>query len=392
MAAASFTAPLWASAFRPFYLAGALYAPLAMVGGAGALAQAVDLPSAGIAPSLWHAHEMIFGFAVAIIVGTVLTALPSWAGTEEIAGRRLALLAALWLAGRLAFWLAPWLPPWSVALADVLLLPVLCALLLPQLARVRDRRYLWLLPVLLALAAAGIAFHLCLLSGDAAGALRALHGAVYVVMLLFVLKGGVLTPVFTATALRELGRGDLPPFRIALEVAAAGSVVLLALLDLGGAPRPWVGAAAAAAALVHALRTARWRGWRVADQPLLAAMHLGFAWLIAALALHAAGSLTDLVPAEAWLHAFTVGALGMMMLGLMTRVVLRHTGRPLAAPPATRLALLLAFVAALLRLAATVHGLGSVVVALAAVLWAAAFLLYLGRFGAYLAGASLPRA
>jgi uncharacterized protein involved in response to NO len=391
MPAGSFSAPLWSSAFRPFYLLGALYAPLAMVGGAGALAQAVDLPASGIAPSLWHAHEMIFGFALAIIVGTVLTALPSWAGTEEITGRRLALLVALWLAGRIAFWAAPWLPPWSVAFADVPLLPVLFALLLPQLLRVKDRRYLWLLPVLLALTAAGIAYHLFMRAGDAAGALHALHAAVYAVMALFVLKGGVLTPVFTATALRELGRGDLPPFNLALEVAAAGSVVLLALLDLGGAPRPWVGAAAVLGALVHLLRTASWRGWRVADQPLLAAMHLGFVWLIAALALHAASRLTDLVPADAWLHAFTVGALGMMMLGLMTRVVLRHTGRPLAVPPAMRLALLLAFVAALLRLAATVHGLGPAVVASAALLWAAAFLLYLGRFAAALAAASLPR-
>jgi uncharacterized protein involved in response to NO len=98
------------------------------------------------------------------------------------------------------------------------------------------------------------------------------------------------------------------------------------------------------------------------------------------------------VPADAWLHAFNVGALGMMMLGLMTRVVLRHTGRPLAMPASVRLALLLAFVAALLRLAATVHGLGPVAVALAAMLWAAAFLLYLWRFGTALTGASLPRA
>jgi uncharacterized protein involved in response to NO len=120
-------------------------------------------------------------------------------------------------------------------------------------------------------------------------------------------------------------------------------------------------------------------------------MHLGFAWLLLAFLLKGAADLTGLVPGAAWLHAFTVGALGLMMLSLMTRVALRHTGRTLDAPPLMRAAAAAVFAAAALRLAATVHGLGAGVVALAAVLWALAFVAYLLRFGTVLIAPSLPR-
>jgi uncharacterized protein involved in response to NO len=129
----------------------------------------------------------------------------------------------------------------------------------------------------------------------------------------------------------------------------------------------------------------------VADVPLLLVMHLGFAWLVLAFALKAAAELSGVVPEAAWLHAFTVGSLGLMMLGLMTRVSLRHTGRPLVVPHSMLVAFGLVFAAALLRLAATVHGFGPVVIALAAAMWAAAFALYFHCFWRSLLAPSLPR-
>jgi len=386
-----FSAPVWVSAFRPFYLLGALYAPLVITGGAGALVGTVDLHAA-TTPQLWHGHEMLFGFAMAIIIGTVLTALPSWAGTPETSGSRLALLAALWLLGRAAFWAAPWISPWGVALADALLLPVLAVMLVPQLLRVRNRLYLLLLPILLALAAANLAYHAFILRADAARAAQSLLAGAYAVIVLFLLKGGVLVPVFTGNALRALGRGDQPSFSMALEAAAVVCVVLLAVLDLGGGSTASVGAAALICTAVQAYRTARWRGWLVADQPLVFVLHLAFAWLVIALLLKAAAELTGIVPAVAWLHAFTVGGLGMMMLGLMNRVALRHTGRVLEVTMPMRVAYLMMFAAALMRLAATVHGLGFWAVAAAALLWACPFVIYLVLYGSALVQPSLPRA
>jgi len=385
------SSPLWASAFRPFYFLGSLYAPLLVVAWLGAFLGLWSLPSGDVPLKLQHGHEFIFGFSAAIITGIVLTALPSWAGTEEIRGPRLALLAALWLAGRIAFWAAPWLPPMLPAVIDCMFFPLVFAMLAPQLLRASNRLYLLLLPILLALFAANLIYYHGIGTNHHAEAWWALRLAIHAVILLYVLKGGVLAPIFTGNALREKGRGDLPPHNMKLEIAAVGAVLLLAVFDLAAAPPAWTGASALACALLHGWRTARWQGWRVADVPLVLVMHLGFAWLVLAFALKAAAELTGIVPEATWLHAFTVGSLGLMMLGLMTRVSLRHTGRPLVVPRIMLLAYGLAFAAALLRLAAGVHSLGNAAMALSAVMWTTAFVLYLATFGRILLTASLPR-
>jgi len=382
---------LLSSAFRPFYFLGTLYAVLLVAVWTGSFLGLWDVPSVGTPLRLWHGHEMIFGFAAAIIAGIVLTALPSWAGTEEICGGRLALLVLLWLLGRIAFWAAPWLPALAPAMADLLLFPAVFLMVAPQLWRASNRLYLLLLPILLALAAANAAYHYGILAAHTHLAGLGLRGAIYAIIVLYVLKGGVLTPIFSGNALREKGRGEQAPFNVELDMLAVGVVLLLAALDLAGARPLWTGLAALACAGVHAVRTARWRGWLLADVPLVFVMHLGFAWLVFAFALKAIAELTGWIPESAWLHAFTLGSLGMMMLGLMTRVSLRHTGRPLVVPGTMKLAYGMMFAAALIRLAATVHGLGDGAVALAAVLWGLTFLLCFATFGAMLVRPSLPR-
>ena len=385
------SSPLWASAFRPFYFLGALYAPLLVTAWLGAYLGLWSLSADGMPLKLQHGHEFIFGFAAAIITGIVLTALPSWAGTEEIRGGRLMLLVALWLVGRIAFWAAPWLPPLPAAAIDCLMFPAVFAMLTPQLLRAANRLYLLLLPILVALFAANAMYYHGLLTGNHAQAGTALRLAIYAIIVLYVLKGGVLAPIFTGNALREHGRGTVAPCHMALEIAATGALLLLAALDLGAAAPAWTGSAALACTLLHGWRCARWQGWHVADVPLVLVMHLGFAWLVLAFALKAAADLAGIVPEAAWLHAFTVGGLGLMMLGLMTRVSLRHTGRPLVVPGAMLAAYVLMFAAALLRLAASVHDLGPAVLALSAGLWAASFVLYFMVFGKMLRGPSAPR-
>jgi uncharacterized protein involved in response to NO len=381
--------PLWLSAFRPFYLLGAAYAPLLALAWLAAWLGHWVVP-AGLPLKLVHGHEFIFGFAAAIILGVVLTALPSWAGTEEIDGGRLKLLVALWLAGRIGFWAAPWLPAPLPALADCLVYAVAMTMLAPQLLRVRNRLYLLLLPILAALFIANLTFHHAAVRGDVTLATLALRGAIWAIVVLYVLKGGVLAPIFTGNALREKGRGAQPPFLMPLEVAALAALLALAALDLGAAAPAWTGSAALACLLLYGWRSARWQGWRVADVPLLLPMHLGFAWLLLAFALKAGADLTGALPESAWLHAFTIGSLGLMMLGLMTRVSQRHTGRPLAMPPAMMLACAAMFLAAALRVAAGV-GAGRTAISVATLLWAGAFVIYLGCYARVLVSPSLPR-
>ncbi len=347
-------------------------------------------PQSDVPLQLRHGHEFIFGFSAAIITGIVLTALPSWAGTEEIRGSRLVLLVVLWLLGRIAFWAAPWLPSLVPGVIDCLLFPAMFIMLTPQLLRAANRLYLLLLPILLTLFVANLLYHHGIAAANYTQASHALRLALYAVIVLYVLKGGVLAPVFTGNALREKGRGEPAPLFMPLEIAAVGAVLLLATLDLAAAPARWTGSCALACALLHGWRTARWQGWRVADVPLVLVMHLGFAWLVFAFVLRAAADLTGIIPETAWLHAITVGSLGMMMLGLMTRVSLRHTGRQLVVPRTMLIAFVLMFGAALLRMAATVHGMGNGAIALAAGLWLTAFALYFMVFWKVLLTPSRP--
>jgi len=383
--------PLWASGFRPFFLLGAGYGAALMFAWALALAAPDAAPWPAFAARSWHAREMLFGFAVSIVAGVVLTALPSWAGTDEVHGFPLALLTALWVAGRAGVWLASASGIASIALVELLFIPALFTVVAPRLLRVTNRRYLLLLPVLAALFAAQLASHGVIDSSGTRGMQLTARAAVYAIVVLYVLVGGLFTPVFTGNVLRQYGRGEQAAFVPALEAVAVALVVALAALDLGGAADAWVGAAALACTLVHGWRVARWRGWRAIEDRIALAMNLGFAWLVAAFALRAAAALGGLVPADAWVHAFTVGSLGMMMIGLMTRVVLRHTGRALGVSPLIVVAGATMFAAALLRLAASVHGLGNATVALSALLWALAFSAWLACCGPMLLAPSLPR-
>lgn len=207
---------------------------------------------------------------------------------------------------------------------------------------------------------------------------------------LFALYGGLFIPAFTRRWLHARGEhaaAILPP----LEFATALSMVVFACADLLGASPGWTLATALAPASVHGWRFARWRGWRTASEPPLWCMHLGYAWLIAALLLRALAETTSTVPREAWIHAFTIGADGKLKIGLMTRVAMRPTGRPLKAAAAIQVAFLMVFAASPLRLAYSVHRPVEWALAGSVLLWAAAFLIYLVLHGPMLLRPGLPR-
>jgi uncharacterized protein involved in response to NO len=339
---------------------------------------------------VWHAHEFVYGFAGAVVCGVLLTALPSWTGAHELRGAPLAALAALWLAGRVSMLAAGAVPAMLSTIADCALFVVLAAMLAPVLGGGRGRLFVWTLPPLAGLAAGNLVFHLAAARADTAGALWGVRLGVHALAFLFSLYGGLLVPAFTRRYLRERGE-TCGAILVPLEYATALAMLAFAAADLSGAPRGWMIAAGLAAAAVHAVRAARWRGWRTAAEPLLWTLHLGYLWFIAMLALRVAEALSPAVPRGSWIHAFTLGALGMFMTGLMTRVALRHTGRPLVVAPAMRAAYALAFAAALARLGYAALDLGAWTLAASALAWAGAFVIYLAEYGAMLVRPSLPR-
>ena len=381
-------APLWRSGFRPFFLAGALFGPLALAAWYGAQAGAWSAPGP---PALWHGHEMVFGFLAAIISGLLLTALPSWAGVQEIAGRNLALLVGVWAAGRVAMACASILPYSVVAATDVAALPLLASLLASGLWRVPQRKFLVVVPVLAALATANFVFHAAIAGRDAELAARALAAAVGVIVVLFSLVGGFMTPVFTNNALRERSSAHRAWRSTRLDAAAHATAIAFATAHAFAISRPVAAVIAAAACAVHAVRLVGWQGYRARHDKLVLGMHVGYAWLVAAFAIGAMADTGLAFGTRDWIHAATIGAFGTMMLALMPRVSLRHTGRALSQARGLVPAYVAMALAALLRLAYGAWPGETWTVAAAAAFWAACFAAYLVVYGPMLLQPSLPR-
>lgn len=368
---------LFAYGFRPFFWAAGAFAIAAIAAWSWMLAgAALDV---GIHPPLpWHGHEMLFGFVGAAIAGFLLTAVPSWTGARGFGGLPLVLLAALWLAGRVAFAGLGSLPFAVVAIAELLFLPALAALVAPPLIRSRNRNTPLLL-VLLALWLADAYFLLALRGNDLMAARHALLLTIDVVLLLVTVIGGRIVPAFTASGLRQAGITVATNGRALLDgatIAATAGVVAADLLA------PWqlvAGWAAALAALLHAVRLAGWQGHRSLRAPLVWCLHLAYAWIPLGFGLKAIHLLAGSAWSGHWLHGLTIGAAASMILAVMTRASLGHTGRPLVAAAPIAVAYLLLTVSALVRvLAPALPGTNYLWTAvLAGLLWLVAFALFL---------------
>jgi len=363
---------LFASGFRPFFLMAGIFAVILMALWAGAFV--INRPlTTYYGMTGWHSHEMIFGYACAVIAGFLLTAVRNWTGMETAKGPPLAGLSALWLAGRIMPFFPGGLPPWLIALVDLLFLPALALSLAIPLVRGGQKRNLFFIPLLGAFALADLLVHLELF-GFAYGSARAGNFlALDLIILLIVIMGGRVIPFFTERALS----GVSPRRWQWLEWSSIASVIAFMLAELflpGSIP---AGVMAGLAAASNGLRLAGWYTKRFWAVPLLWVLHLGYAWVVVGFCLKTLAAL-DLVPPQLTLHAFTVGGIGVLTLGMMARVSLGHTGRPLkAAGP-------VAFAFALINLAAVLRGIAPIIfpywllqlVALSGGLWILSFLIF----------------
>lgn len=366
--------PLFAFGFRPFFLLAALAAvlllPLWSVIYAGVYA-----PPIYFAAPIWHGHEMVFGFTAAVIAGFFLTAVPNWTGIPAHKGRVLIGLAGLWLAGRVVVLFGGWLPAWLVALVDVAFFPALMAAITPALIRTGNRRNMLFPHVLVVFAAANLFVHLGAMQILDWGAEVGLKVAVDLVTLLMVVIGGRVVPNFTAGALRSTARAPNWTDR-----AAPLAMVAVAVLDLWPSAKWLPGAAALAAAIIVALRMRGWQSFKTLNSPILWVLHLGYAWVVIGLAFKSFALLTELLRWQDAVHGLSAGAIGTLTLGMMSRVALGHTGRPLQVRPVIALAYVLVSIATILRLATLLAPSLSTVLGmthLASALWATAFFVYL---------------
>jgi len=365
---------------RPF----ALFFPLAALSTAlavgiwlAALSGRLALPAN---PTLWHAHEMLFGFASAVVAGFVLTAVANWTGRVPAGPRTLAALAGLWLVGRGAALtaLGGTTTDAVVAVADLGFLAGVALVMTRVLIAARNLRNLVFVPLLFGLAGIDLVHHLAVLSARFDTARTALTLTAWLVGFLLVFMGGRVIPFFSGRRL-DYAPKQWPALNWLSTLAALGSAFALTFVPMSTLAAILAGVTA----VTTAVRLAAWQTPRLYGEPMLWILHAGYTWVVVAYALAAlvhAGAL-DLSP-TAPLHALTAGGLGCLALGMMTRVALGHSGRPIKASPVSLVAFCLIVPAGLSRLAAYADwawaDLPSLTVS--AILWTVAFGLYALEF------------
>jgi uncharacterized protein involved in response to NO len=363
---------LFSTGFRPFFLLAGIAAVVLMaIWLLGYTKHDPLLTYYG--SSGWHAHEMLFGYVVAVIAGFLLTAVRNWTDTAPLRGIPLAALSSLWLAGRiLPLFLG--VPPWLVAAVDLAFLPALSLVLAIPLLRAGQKRNLFIPVLLLVLMVANALVHMEWLGYAMDSARLGVVLAIYTLVLLITAIAGRVIPFFIESALPAVKIRPRP----VLGYMSVMSVIILALADLFSPSAQIVVVCALAAALVHAWRL---RGWMLRDvlaQPLLWILLAGYAWLVVGFILLAVANV-GLISTMIAFHALMVGGIGVMTLGMMARVALGHTGRPLRAPPLVTLAFVLVNCAAVVRVAGPLLTLRymKAVIGAAGALWITSFVLFL---------------
>jgi len=367
--------------FRPFFLFAYLFAAFSMTAwlawvGLHAMKAQVLRPTIVVPPHEWHAHEMLFGYALAAIAGFLLTAVPNWTNSKPVSGGALMLLVSSWLAGRMAIWFSAYLPTLMVAVFDLAFIPMLLAFVAKALLRRWAPRNFIFIPILSLLLAANIMTHVEWAGLLDAGPELTNRLAINAVVLLVTIIGGRVVPAFTTNVLRRESHILLPTSRKPLEIFSILSMVAVLIVEALGFDGWLAGTVAIVAALAHAVRLAGWRGLQTLGKPILWVLHLGYAWLVAGLAFKAAAHFALMSEATA-IHALTIGAVGTITMAVMTRASLGHTGRTLRVSNPITLAYLLISASAVVRIVvpALLPAYYNEGVVIAGVLWVLAYVI-----------------
>ncbi len=365
--------------FRPFFLSGAIWAGASMVLFTLMLHGTIALPTAFNVVD-WHAHELLFGYLPAIVAGFLLTAVPNWTGRLPVAGTPLAVLWAIWLAGRIAVAVSALIGPAAAAVTDMLFLVALGVIVGREIIAGKNMSNLRVLALVGLLAAGNLVFH-----AEAASTGSTDYGkrlGIAAVILLISLIGGRVVPSFTRNWLVKKGPGNLPaPFgKFDLAAIAASAIALFAWVAI---PENSVTAAACGlAGTLQLVRVARWKGYRTFAEPLVTILHAGYIFVpIGFILLAIAILLPGTVPAVAAIHAWTAGAAGLMTLAIMTRATLGHTGRPLTASNMVVAIYLCVAIGAAARILAAFGVQPVIMLSIGAICWTLAFWTFSAVFG-----------
>lgn len=359
---------LWNLGFRPFYLLASLFSALTIL--FWTLQYTGMLRRAYLQGPVWHAHEMLFGYTVAVIAGFLLTAVRVWTNRPTADGVPLMALAALWVCGRILV-----LTPLALTAAVVnAAFPVAVAVAIGiPIYRSRNTRNYFFIGLLLLLGALIFTVHMAWQGRIALPPQLGLQLGLDVVLFIMAVMGGRVIPMFTNNGVP----GTNAVRHLRLEQISLGAIILLFLVDLLQLPEVVIAAVTLFAGLSHAVRLGLWKSWRTLATPLVWILHAAYAWIVIYLLLRGITALGLLSGTYAD-HALTVGAIGGLTLGMMTRTARGHTGRPLVAGRCETMMFVLIQLAALVRVFGGLVSSGLYLdsILLSGLLWTLAFGLY----------------
>lgn len=340
--------PLLRQAFRPMFLFGAAFSAIAMLLWGMTLAGQLKLtPFANVL--FWHSHEMLFGFVSAIVIGFLLTAVQNWTGLRAPHGKSLLFISLLWLAGRLLLLFGQGLPLYLVAAVDLSFLPLCAYLLAIPLIKTGQQRNLFFIPVLLLLTACNLLMYIGVATSRYELVQLGSQNAVWLITLLMAIVGGRVLPMFTANGTQTKKVEAI----VWLDRAALGSLWLIFVLHFFALTKHLPALAMSSlfglSALLLGLRCLRWKIWITLKVPLLWSLHVAYWCIPLGLALYSARYAGVNISNSIALHALTAGAMGSMILSMMARVSLGHSGRMLKPHALMSLAFLLVLAAAISR-------------------------------------------
>ena len=363
---------LWSLGFRPFYLLAAIFASLSIALWGAQAAGWLTTPY--LRGPLWHAHEMIFGFTLAVMTGFLFTAVRNWTSRPTPTGASLAALALLWVAGRVLV-----LTPFDVAAACAnVAFPLAVAVGIGKaLVGSGNRHNLFFVGLLVIMAAAAAATHAAQLHIAALPAWLGLRAALDVILVVMTVLGGRVIPMFTRNGVP----GALVRSNVLVDRIVPVSAVALLVCDVVSAPPVLLAVVLGIGAAAQAVRVLLWRPWQTRRVPLVWILHVGYCWIPMHLALRGLSEF-DLVAAPLATHALTVGAIGGLTLGMMTRTARGHTGRPLHGDGWEIAAYASVTAAAVTRVLVplALPNLYSAAVVASAALWSAAYAIYAVRY------------
>ncbi|MCK9637772.1 MAG: NnrS family protein [Methylobacter tundripaludum] len=380
-----FDYPLFALGFRAFFALAGL-AALILIVFWNAIFNGTLTSEHYFSNNYWHAHEMLLGYAVAVIAGFLLTAVKNWTGKQTLTGDPLANLCLLWLYGRILPFYAGLLPDALIALVDFSFLPVLAYQVSKPIIEAKQYRNLFFIGLLLLLALSNGMIHLEMLGLQPNSAATGIQLAVATIIILILIIAGRVFPFFTERGIP----GTLIIRNPLLDNASVASAVIVFALQLFGISGTLLVLAAVAAVIVNIARLSGWYVQRVIYVPLLWVLYAGYGWVILGFLLTVLSAYSLVLPSLA-LHAFTLGGIGVLTLGMMARISLGHTGRAMKASNAIAVAFVLINIAALFRvlLPIAMPGWYETLIYISTLSWLAAFSLFVFVYGPILTTARI---